>query len=69
MNTARMPDFIEWMPMAANVPRTVATSVASAATETVTYSACRIERSCSSSPYHFSEKPPQTARVSLALNE
>ena len=62
-------DFMAWMPIAASVPNTVATSAANTAMDTVVLSASIIWRERNSSSYHLRLNPPQRALVLEALKE
>lgn len=58
-----------WMPMAATVPMSVASTAAITATSRVTYSECRMSASWNSSAYQRVVKPFHRRRDLELLNE
>ena len=60
--------FMELMPMAAMVPKTVEAAAAATAMIRVLRRASRISRSSKSFWYHFREKPLQTVRLAVSVS-
>ena len=58
-----------WIPMAAAVPSSVAKTVATTATESVTHRACSMSLRSARRMYQSSVKPPHLARDLEALKE